>query len=220
MLVLDVGDVIEDIECVEVITDYIDERHYRTKYRMRCQKCGREKIMLPSSIRNHLCTSHKACGKGIKTKYPIFYERWQAMRTRTKNTNYHAYHRYGERGINSDEFEYFIDFYDAMFDSYMELANKIGEHNTSLERIDFDKPYSKDNCCWVHKKSQPCNTCRIIMFKVIYPDGKEEIHNNLTGFAKQLCLNVSAVRQNLVDNDKRKENPRAYKGYTFIRITE
>ena len=95
-----------------------------------------------SQIRNHT----QILWKNIKTKDPIFYQRWTAMRTRTTNPNYHAANCYSQKNIHSDEFTYFIDFYDAMYVSYKELADKIGANNTSLERLDNDKPYTKENC--------------------------------------------------------------------------
>ena len=44
-------------------------------YIMKCNKCGRTKEMLSSTIRRKSGTTHKSCGKNLKTKDPIFYQR-------------------------------------------------------------------------------------------------------------------------------------------------
>ena len=76
------------------------------------------------------------------------------MRDRTTNTNKKEANRYVNRGINSDEFRYFIDFYDALYPSWVEIRKKYPANEISLDRIDNDKSYTKDNCRWVHYKDQ------------------------------------------------------------------
>lgn len=184
-----IGDIAGDLECIDIKK----EPHVGTKYLMKCAVCGREKWMLGSTIAYQKGITHKACGQGLKTKYPTFYDRWQAMRTRTTNEKYQHYADYGGRGINSDEFQYFIDFYDAMFDSYMELANVIGEKNTSLERKDVNKGYTKENCIWIDKHQQQGNCRKTLHFIVTFPDGHTEIHKNALAFAKEHNLHGPSV---------------------------
>ena len=138
--------------------------------------------------------------------------RWKAMRTRTTNPNYEHADRYVNRGINSEAFKHFIDFYDAMYDSYLELANKIGSHNVSLERKDVDGNYDPDNCIWIPKQDQPKNTSRTVKFKAIYPDGHTEIHKNATEFAISHGIHPGAVSDCLNGRSK------SAKGYKFERI--
>ena len=156
----------DDLLCIGEVTMIYDSKpDYSHYYLMKCTKCGREKIMRDHTVFRKSGTCHSACGKGLHLKDPIFHERWQAMRTRTTNPNYHAYDRYGGRGINSDEFQYFIDFYDKMYPSWVEACKIIGDpHNVSLERIDVNKSYSSENCKWIHKRDQPKNTCKTIRF--------------------------------------------------------
>ena len=174
---------------------------YMNEYRMRCTICGREKNMIDHTVFRHSGTTHKACGKGLKTVDPIFYDRWQAMRTRTTNSNYHATDRYKERGIDSEEFKYFIDFYDAMHDSYVEACEEIGDpHNVSLERIDVNKSYTKENCKWIDKHDQPKNTCKTLHFTAVDPDGKVyENCSNLSEFARDHDLDPNTCRDVLID---------------------
>ena len=179
---------------------------------MECQKCGRRKEMLGATIYRSAGIFHKSCGKGLKTLDPVFYDRWQAMRTRTTNPNYEHADRYVNRGINSEAFKNFIDFYDAMYDSYLELANKIGSHNVSLERKDVNGNYDPDNCIWIPKQDQPKNTSRTVKFKAIYPDGHTEIHKNVTDFAISHGIHPAAVSDCLNGRSK------SAKGYKFERI--
>lgn len=66
---LKVGDVVDDLIC----EGKVKRKNNTYKYVMRCKECGRVKEMLSSTIRRRSGTTHKARGKGIKTKEPIFY---------------------------------------------------------------------------------------------------------------------------------------------------
>lgn len=145
---------------------------------------------------------------------PIFYSRWEAMRTRTNNPNYEHANCYSKRGIDSNEFENFIDFYDAMYESYIKLANKIGKENTSLERINVNKSYTKENCIWIDKHEQQGNTRKNVVFEVTFPDGHKEIHTNVRRFAKEHGLNSSTI--NDVMNPNRATSH--HKQYKFKRL--
>ena len=206
---LKAGDVVDDLIC-----DGKVKKDAGYKYVMRCRKCGRTKEMWSSIIRLHKGTTHKACGRGIKTKEPIFYSRWIAMRTRTTNENYHGAEYYSQKGINSDEFANFIDFYDKMYPPFKQLADKIGAENTSLERIDNDKSYTSENCIWIDKHLQPQNTSRVVKFKAIFPDGHYEICKNVREFARIYNLNGSTIMDCLNEN----RGTTNHRGYKFVRL--
>ena len=210
---LEIGDIVDDLKCIGKERDY-SFKYPTYKYIMQCTKCGRTKNMLSSTIRRHSGTTHEACGKGLKLKSNVFYSRWTAMRTRTTNPNYQGTKYYLEKGIDSDEFKYFIDFYDKMYLSFKELADVIGENNVSLERIDNSKPYSVENCIWIDKHNQPKNTSAIVDFEVIYPDGHTEIHKNIREFAIVNNLNDGVIRDCL--NPKRPA--KSYKGLKFRKL--
>lgn len=179
---LKIGDIIEDLIC----EGKVKRKNNTYKYIMRCKKCGRVKEMLSSTIRKHSGTTHKACGKGIKTKDPI----------------------------NSDEFANFIDFYDKMYPSFKQLADKIGAENTSLERIDNNESYTSENCIWIDKHSQPQNNSRIVKFKTIFPDGHYEICKNVREFARVHNLDNSTIFDCLSEN----RSTTNHKGYKFVRL--
>jgi len=214
ILEIGIGDVFGDLECIGSHIRRNPNGSNSTVYTMRCCICGREKDMLSSTIRLKHGITHKACGKGIKTLDPIFYSRWEAMRTRTTNENYEHANCYSKKGIDSDEFQFFIDFYDKMYPSYLELASQIGPNNTSLERIDNSKGYSVENCKWIDKHDQPKHTSTIAKFKVFFPDGREEIHSNVSEFAHKNGLDSSTILDCLHGRTK------THRGHRFERLIE
>ena len=212
ILDVQIGDRYGDLICVGKVNRRGRNGLTANYYVMRCSICGREKEMLSSTIRLKHGIYHKACGKGIKTLDPVFYSRWQAMRTRTTNPNYQHADCYSKKGISSDEFTFFIDFYDKMYSSYKELADKIGAENVSLERLDNEKSYSVDNCIWIDKHEQQKNTSRIVTFKVILPDGRVEFHKNVSDYAKRNGLDSSTILDVLSGRSK------THKGIRFERV--
>lgn len=75
------------------------------------------------------------------------YQSWSCMRNRCNNPKYHDYVTYSKLGYcpSWDVFENFL--------SDMGLRPK----NTTLDRIDGTRGYSKDNCRWATKKEQAVN---------------------------------------------------------------
>lgn len=159
------------------------------KYIMECQKCGKIKNMLKSTIKAGKGLSHKSCGKGLGVSHDkYFYERWQSMRQRTSIKSIHR-EQYYDRGINSDAFESFIDFYNALYPSWIEHVKKFGVHDTSLDRIDVDKSYTPENCRWVCLDEQKGNVQKTIYFTVEDLDtGNIEYHKNALRYCTERHL--------------------------------
>lgn len=100
-------------------------------------------------------TVHGHAKRGSGTS---IYSRWQGMLERCNNKNSQAYKRYGGRGITiCDRWLSFENFYEDMGDP---------PDGMSLDRIDNDKGYSKDNCRWASKTEQIRNrsTSKILTF--------------------------------------------------------
>ena len=98
------------------------------------------------------------------------------MLTRCLNKNTKNYSRYGGRGIAvcDDWVMSFENFYRDMGDDNLK----------TLDRIDNDKGYSKDNCRWATRKQQANNTR---MSRIIEHDGKAlsvAEWNSFLGFKK------------------------------------
>lgn len=160
-----IGSIYDDLKCIKIYESRDRENpYYGTDkgaiYIMKCIKCGRIKSKFRYQILRHEGTSHKYCGQYTKRNDMTFYRRWQSMRDRTTNINKPEAHRYVNRGINSDAWVNFIDFYDDMYESWCEVKKYIPEKYISLERIDNNKPYCKENCRWIHFKDQYKNNSK------------------------------------------------------------
>ena len=79
--------------------------------------------------------------------YPI----WKTIHQRCYNPKCKDYKYYGAVGVKmSDEWNKdFSKFYDDMYQEYCEHILKYGNKNTSLDRIDPNGDYCKENCRWV-----------------------------------------------------------------------
>ena len=115
-------------------------------------ECGKvTKVRLLSLI----CGNTKSCGCGKgKWRHGLYnspeYRTWQQMKSRCLNRKDKVYKDYGERGITIDRA--WLD-----FEIFLRDMGKRPE-KTSLDRIDNDKGYYKENCRWATSVQQSNNT--------------------------------------------------------------
>lgn len=85
--------------------------------------------------------------------YGIFY----SVLYRCNNKKNVRYKDYGGRGIEC-EWKSFLEFKKDMYESYIKHIEKYGEENTSIDRINNNGNYYKENCKWSTHKEQQRNT--------------------------------------------------------------
>ncbi len=78
------------------------------------------------------------------------YRSWTLMKQRCLNTKAPDYARYGGRGISIDP--RWINSFDAFL---YDMGERF--HDTTLDRINNDGPYCKDNCRWATAETQANN---------------------------------------------------------------
>lgn len=135
------------------------DKHRYISYVCACS-CGNKKIVTGKLLRR----GTQSCGciqkefisklKRIDdaltvTKHPL-YVRWCGMKARCYSANHHKYPDYGARGIKVC---------DSWRDSFINFVNDMGEcpEGYSLDRINNDGDYTKDNCKWSSPSEQANN---------------------------------------------------------------
>ena len=212
------GENIDDITVVELYRD----KNKKVRIKCRCLVCGREKdVDFISGILTHTRTFHASCGKerikgkGIASANVRFHTIWQAMRSRTNNPNNSQYKYYGGRGIKSDAFEFFVDFYDKMHATYLEAIKKYGdESSVNLDRIDPNGDYTVDNCRWSSLNEQKKNKRNNRWFEAISPSGEKFIACNRVQFSKEHGLKRVTINSSLLYGYKNRE------GWQFRFLTD
>ena len=88
-------------------------------------------------------------------KRRVFYNVWRSMKNRCELKSDSNFERYGKRGIKCF-WETFEEFRDDMYESYLE--HKKNNVYTSIDRIDVNGNYFKENCKWATREEQSRNT--------------------------------------------------------------
>jgi hypothetical protein len=125
-------------------------------------------------IRSCGCLSSKSRVKhGMSKSRP--YSIWRGIKTRCNNPNALNFHRYGGRKIFYDpRWEDFSAFWEDMGSSYQD--------GLTIERIDNDKGYFKENCMWINYDKQNFNKSTNVF---LIHDGRRQ---TITEWAKELGI--------------------------------
>lgn len=118
-------------------------------------KCGNKKIaqgklVSSGNVKSCGCLNHISSNLKHGKSNTSEYNSWNSMKSRCNNPNYPKYKSYGARGIKMDErwssFENFI----------ADMGSKPSPKHT-IERINVNGNYAKDNCYWATSKEQSIN---------------------------------------------------------------
>lgn len=124
-----------------------------------------------------------------------FYHIWEGMKARCNRKTCNGYEYYGGRGISFDEsWEDFNKFYEDMYNTYQD--------GLTLDRVDIDKDYSKDNCRWVTITEQVRN---------------KSDNRKVTIEGLELCLSEWRINFNLTKSMVYKRHKRGELGYHLLR---
>lgn len=137
--------------------------------------CGKKSIKNGCYLRDG---ATKSCGclarevrsafKGTLPSQPFYntkiYRAYYNMISRCNNKKHPRYDGWGGRGIRC-LWSSFDEFKKDMYNSFLEHEKKYGGRNTSIDRINNDGDYCKENCRWVTQKEQCNNTRRQKLYK-------------------------------------------------------
>lgn len=176
-------------------------------------KCDCGKI-ISTRKKNVISGNTKSCGcykkqLQYKQKYrfvhglsnSIFYSKWYGIKYRCYNKNCKVYNLYGGRGIKC-LWNNFKEFKEDMYNSYLVHCKNFGEAKTTLDRIDVNGNYCKENCRWATIKEQSRN---------------KQGNHKLTYNGETLCLSEWSEKLSISKNTLRK---RVLMGWDNTRIIE
>jgi hypothetical protein len=143
-----------------VLSEVEERRNDKIFWNCLC-KCGKQLQVTTQALKfggTKSCGCYKAEITGIRNSThgktsTKTYVSWAAMKQRCYYTSHIDYPRYGGRGIKISK---------LWLDDYQNFLDDMGEvpEGHTLDRIDPDSDYSKENCRWLDKSLQSRNTRR------------------------------------------------------------
>lgn len=138
-------------------------------------ECGKEGVYVLAALKSGKTKSCGCYNKDRMTTHGMHntrqYQTWADMKTRCDNIKHKWYSEYGGRGISYDEkWSSFEAFWEDMEDGYSD--------ELTLDRIDNNGHYCKENCRWVtsdyqsHNQRKSKNAKNKYLGVTIYDNGK------------------------------------------------
>lgn len=204
-----IGMIVNDLKLIT----FVGRKSNNLVYKAKCIICGREKEVWYKDFIKGSGTIHKYCisivGRNNINKQ--FITMWKGLRDRTTNPNCEHYDCYGGRGISSEQYKYFIDFYDDFYEKYKEHLKIHTERNTTVERIDVNGNYEKDNIKFATWEEQHKNTRKNRLIEIEFPNGSIINTKCMSDFIK----NNDDMKDASSIYDCLKNKRENYKGYKF-----
>lgn len=149
-----------------VVRRVANDKHNNVQWLCQCE-CGNRQIFVRTGslknsstkscgcLHNKIMTKHGHAKRGYCSKTYII---WDNIKQRCNNSNDKGYKNYGGRGIKiCEQWKDFINFLEDM-------GNK--PEGMSIDRIDNDGDYCKENCKWSTTKEQIRNRRNTILITI------------------------------------------------------
>lgn len=180
----------------------------------KCTVCGKVRDIFISDLLkedNH-SGKHQRC---LVNKYHRqFLQTFYNMTRRCNDTTDAFYPDYGGRGIKC-HWKTIEEFADDMYKSYLKKSKELGHNDMSIERIDVNGDYCKENCTWINRAYQRYNKTTTIYFKAVSPTGEVFYGSRLKMFCFKHSLSEK-VMQSALDTITHK----ATNGWYIVRISK
>lgn len=173
------------------VISFVERKNNSTIWLCSCRCKKSKQIMVSSASLKSGNTKSCGCLKIEKcvithTKHGLTeskeYKIWCGIKRRCYNKKYMGYKNYGGRGIKMcdrwlESFEYF----------YEDMGPRPSDSH-SIDRIDNDGDYSKENCRWTTREEQNNNTSRNIYLTY------NNVTKTISQWAKELNISSSTIK--------------------------
>lgn len=179
------------------------------------------KNLLKNKVKSCGCLRLERITKHEMSKTKI-YSVWSNIIQKCNNIKATEYKNYGGRGVGYDpRWNEFLEFKKDMYQSYVFAKKKYRKelkrknNPITIERINNDGNYCKENCCWIpmseqHRNRRTKHTNK--WFEAISPEGKKYKSNNQSRFAQQHNLLREGITTCLTG---KRYKCGTYKGWVF-----